>query len=103
MGHSQVPYFVWAEDESSPVRVVMLVDWGKKARAIRDLPTTAIILDRPDLPDAPQEQWRIRGDQIIVDASIVIPPDPRTSLLAEVDAATTIAQLKTILRKVIGR
>ena len=54
-----------------------------------------------ELPLPPRERWRKHPteNRIIADASIVLTPTPRDHLVAEIEAAQTVNDLKAILRK----
>ena len=45
--------------------------------------------------------WRVKGGKVVADAAVPIPPDRRQTLLDELDAAVTPAQIKAVLHKVI--
>ena len=45
--------------------------------------------------------WRWQGNRVVADASIPDPPLPRQALVDEATAATTVAQLKAVVLKLI--
>ena len=100
-------YYVW-EDAEGQLNITSLAEGADPARefalmeARGDRPknTKTVIVDAlPDL--AQQHKWRFRGNDIIVDATVPDPSHPRQSLLDETQDATTLAQLKTVLAKMI--
>ena len=109
MGRSQVPYFAYAADDQSPVVVVTLVDWSYRDKVIATLLRDqrmvpgSVIVDHPKLPAGPEHRWRLRDGQMVEDASVPDPaPHDRLGLKDTIDSATSIAQLKPILRKLAG-
>lgn len=86
MGRSQVPYFAWAADASSPVHVVTLVAWDRRQDVLdklhRDgvMPADALIVDHPKFPPGPDYQWRIRDGQIMADPTVPAPLPPPPTL-----------------------
>ena len=103
-------HFAWA-DATGQVHVTVLVDPAGRdtviSKLIRDghMPLGTPIVQDPDLPPDKRERhkWRIQGGKVRVDLTVPDPPHPRQALLDQVDAATTVAQLKAILRTVVDR
>ena len=60
------------------------------------VPTAQIPPDRLN-----RTKWRLQGTSVVPDLSIPDPPHPRQALINEIAAATTIADLKLLLRKVV--
>ena len=58
--------------------------------------------DEVGLSRKDRHKWRHQNGQVIVDQTIPDPPDPRQALKQEIAAATTVADLKTTLLKLVG-
>ena len=106
MGNSQVPYFAVEAKDGSVIQVT-LVNAGFKQSVLAEYLTSGRILpgapvvDYPDLPTTPSHRWRIRNGKVVDDPTVPDPPHPRQDVLDQIDAATTIAQLKAVVRKVV--
>ena len=108
MGNSQVPYFAY-EDPLGRVVQVTLVDWNRKAEVLAKLAAAGLylpgapVVDHPDLPSTPSHRWRIRNGQVVDDPTVPDPPKNRRAQgLEDLAAATTIAQVKAALARVLG-
>lgn len=106
MGNSQVPYFAVEAPNGSVIQVT-LVAWSQKASVLakyeaegRILPNAPVV-DHPDLPATPSHRWRIRNGQVVDDPTIPDPPSPKQALVDQVNAATTIAQLRALVARYI--
>jgi len=102
--------FAWA-DATGQVHVTTVADGADSSAVISILiqdghmPPGAEIVSTPTLPSDKRDRhkWRIQGGQVRVDLTVPDLPHPRQALLDQVDAATTVAQLKAILRTVVDR
>lgn len=54
------------------------------------------------LSRAQRHKWRIQGQTAAIDPTVPDPPHPKQALLDQVDAATTIAGLKVVIKALIG-
>ena len=100
--------FAWTDDDGS-VRITTCAgdvdpqeEFTKLIR-IGVIPAGTIPLHDPILPQkrSQRDKWRITNGQIVVDATIPDPPNPRQALLDAIDQATTIAQLKVLLKQTV--
>ena len=108
MGNSQVPYFAVEAPNGSVIQVT-LVAWEYKARVLQQYEAEGHILpgapvvDYPDLPTTPSHRWRIKNGLVVDDPTVPDPPlSPRATGLVDLQSATTIAQMKAALLKVLG-
>ena len=98
--------FAW-ETENGTIAVTTCVDGRDPSDEAQELirrgqiaPTAPIVFN-PILPNAPSHQWVIRGGVIAVDPTRPEPFDKRKALLAQVQSATTIVQLRQIIGEML--
>ena len=97
--------FAWADGDDS-VKVTTCAagvdpqDEYEKLIRIGIIPRGARMLLEPRLPDdrALRHKWRIVGQAIVVDPTVPDPPNPRQPLFDAIDSATTLADLKAVLK-----
>ena len=95
-----------------PVYELLNADgWAKRCLAItlakhpewQGLPAVDVQSDA--LPDekTPRHQWRLVAGQVVVDPAVPDPPHPKQALLDAIDAASSLAEMKAILKRVVQR
>lgn len=57
-----------------------------------------------DIParDNERHKWKLQGDKIVVDHTKPDRPNPRQTLLDQIDSAKDINELKTVLKRVLA-
>lgn len=77
---------------------------SEQAKNPQDLAdATVLLLKEADLPAdrTKRHKWRLQGSQCIVDDTVPDLPHPKQSLLDEIDGASTMAQLRNVLKKLL--
>lgn len=75
----------------------------RKNPSMQGLPFVDILnTDMPPKTErAKRYAWRVQGNRVVVDPTILSPPHPKQALLTEISQATTVDSLKAILTKIV--
>lgn len=67
------------------------------------IPKGAVPLHDPVLPRkrSQREKWRIQNGKIVIDPTVPDPPHPRKALLDAIDGASSLDEIKSLLKQVV--
>ncbi len=89
--------------EQNSLLIQKMIDAGKPLPrpALAGLPFSDVEVNILPTDRSKRYAWRRQGNAVVVDPTVQPPPHPRQTLLDEIEAATSIAELKASLLKVI--